>query len=184
MSDENKNTEGNQGQEPVQTPPTVEELQAEVSKWKALSRQNETRWNEASKERDDLKAAQMTEAEKAIETAKNEGRTSAYSEVGSRLVEAELKAAAATAGATLPNMQFLNTSQFVGADGLPVADQINAFVSSLPKANPYSQDLGLGRQGSPVAGQLTQADLSNMTPAEINKARSEGKLDALLRGDI
>lgn len=168
-------------------PQTVEEALAEVEKWKNLSRTNEQRWKDASKERDDLKAATMTDAEKAIEAAKQEARNSAYAEVGSRLVESELRAAAVTAGVQLPSFEFLNTTQFVGTDGLPNADRIKTFVESLPKAATgpeYSQDLGLGRQGSSVAGQLSRADLANMTPAEIQKARSEGRLDALMRGEI
>jgi hypothetical protein len=77
-------------------------------------------------------------------------------------------------------------SRFV-SDGQVNADALSEFVSSLPKreSSPaFRQDIGLGRQGSPGANQLTRADLSNMTPAEINKARLDGRLDALLRGEI
>lgn len=167
--------------------PTYEELIAERDKWKNLSRTNEDRWKEASKERDDLKQASMTDAEKAVEQAKQEARNSALAEVGTRLVESELRTAAVTAGVQLPSFEFLNTSQFVGTDGLPNTEQIKRFVESLPKpaAGPeFSQDLGLGRQGSPVAGQLSRADLANMTPSEIAKARKDGRLDALMRGEI
>lgn len=179
------NQQQNQGTPPAQ--PSLEELIAERDKWKSLSRQNEDRWKEASKERDDLKAASMTDAEKALEQAKQEARNSAIAEVGTRLVESELRTAAVTAGVQLPSFEFLNTAQFVGDDGLPNADRIKTFVESLPKpatGPEYSQDLGLGRQGSAVAGQLSRADLANMTPAEIVKARSEGRLDALMRGEI
>lgn len=174
-------------QETPSAQPTVEQLQQELEKWKHMSRKNEENFEKASKERDALKAASMTDAEKAIEAAKQEARTSAYAEVGTRLVESELRSAAVTAGVQLPSFEFLNTSQFVGSDGLPNADRIKTFVESLPKpANgpEYSQDLGLGRQGSSLAGQLSRADLANMTPAEIAKARSKGQLDALMRGEI
>jgi len=167
--------------------PSIEELQAELEKWKHLSRENENRWKVASKERDELRQAAMTDAEKAIEQAKQEARNSALAEVGSRLVESELRAAAASVGVQLPPVEFINTSSLVGDDGLPQAERIKAFVESLPKpaAGPeYSQDLGLGRQGSSVAGQLTRADLATMTPQEIQKARAEGRLDALMRGEI
>ncbi|WP_327294450.1 hypothetical protein [Streptomyces sp. NBC_01197] len=176
------------GQQGTGTQPTVEELIAERDKWKTLSRTNEDRWKEASQERDQLKQSGMTDQEKALEAARAEGRTSAYSEVGSRLVESELKAAAATNGVQLPDLKFVNTSQFVDANGLPVSDQINAFVTSLPKpatGSEFAQDLGLGRQGGAIGpDQLSHADLSNMTPTEINKARVDGRLDALMRGDL
>ncbi|WP_435270921.1 hypothetical protein [Streptomyces sp. 1222.5] len=193
MSDDNLSTStGNEpGQQSTDAPPqdqtpTVESLQAEVDKWKALSRTNEQRWKDASAERDQFKQASMTDAEKALEAARAEGRNAALSEVGTRLAEAELRALAASAGVDLPPADFLNMSRFVN-DGQVNADALSEFVSSLPKRDAppaFRQDIGLGRQGSPGANQLTRADLSNMTPAEINKARQDGRLDALLRGEI
>ncbi|MFF1450162.1 hypothetical protein ACFVYF_18785 [Streptomyces sp. NPDC058274] len=194
MSDDNQQSTST-GNEPGQQStdasqdqtPTIESLTAEVDKWKALSRTNEQRWKDASSERDALKQAGMSDAEKAIEAAKAEARNAALSEVGTRLAEAELRALAASAGVDLPPADFLNMSRFVGNDGQVNADALSQFVSSLPKRDAppaFRQDIGLGRQGSPGANQLTRADLSNMTPAEINKARQEGRLDALLRGEI
>jgi hypothetical protein len=192
MSDDNPSTStGNEpGQQSTDTSqdqtPTVESLQLEVDKWKSLSRTNEQRWKDASAERDSFKQASMTDAEKALDAARAEGRNSALSEVGTRLAEAELRALAASAGVDLPPADFLNMSRFV-SDGQVNADALSEFVSSLPKREsspPFRQDIGLGRQGSPGANQLTRADLSNMTPAEINKARLDGRLDALLRGEI
>jgi hypothetical protein len=192
MSDDNPSTStGNEpGQQSTDTSqdqtPTVESLQLEVDKWKSLSRTNEQRWKDASAERDSFKQASMTDAEKALDAARAEGRNSALSEVGTRLAEAELRALAASAGVDLPPADFLNMSRFV-SDGQVNADALSEFVSSLPKreSSPaFRQDIGLGRQGSPGANQLTRADLSNMTPAEINKARLDGRLDALLRGEI
>jgi len=191
MSDDNQqststgNEPGQQETPPAQTP-SLEDLQAEVDKWKALSRTNEQRWKDASAERDQFKQASMTDAEKALEAARAEGRNSALSEVGTRLAEAELRALAASAGVELPPAEFLNMSRFVN-DGQVNADALSEFVSSLPKRDAppaFRQDIGLGRQGSPGANQLTRADLANMTPAEINKARQDGRLDALLRGEI
>jgi len=178
------------GQQQTTTPPaqpTLEDLQREVEKWKHLSRQNERNYNEARTELAKLREASMTEAEKALEQAKEQARSAALAEVGTRLVESELRAAAVTAGVQLPPFEFINTAPLVGSDGLPNSEQIKAFVESLPKpatGPEYSQDLGLGRQGSALAGQLRRADLANMTPAEIVKARNEGRLDALMRGEI
>lgn len=169
--------------------PDVAALQADVEKWKALSRQNEKNWNEARTELASIQQASMTDAEKAIEQAKTEARNAALSEVGSRLVDAELRVQAATAGVTLPSSEFLNLSRFVGADGSPDTEQIKTFVSSLPqpsKAPEFVQGIGLGRQADPgsTAGQISRDELSRMSPQEISAARKAGKLDALMRGDL
>ncbi|MGN7135811.1 hypothetical protein [Streptomyces pseudogriseolus] len=193
---QNQNTQQpdpQQGQAPAgteQKPPTLEELQADVERWKALSRQNEKNYNEARTELSKLKEASMTDAEKAIEKAKEEARNAALSEVGSRLVEAELRVQAATAGVTLPPAEFLNVQRFLTADGSPDSAAIQTFVSSLPKpskAPEFAQGIGLGRQGdsgSYAAGQIGRDALSRMSPSEIMAARKAGKLDALMRGDL
>ncbi|MEU1071551.1 MULTISPECIES: hypothetical protein [unclassified Streptomyces] len=186
--DENQSTpaEGNQsGTEGVT--PDVTALQAEIDKWKSLSRKNEERFKSASQELEGFRQGQMTDTEKAIEAAKVEARNAALSEVGTRLVDAELRAASSAAGVTIPGAEYLNLNSFLGEDGNPDSARIEAFVSSLPKPGSeptYAQNLGLGRQGSPAAGQLTREDLSRMSPREINEARKAGKCDALMRGEI
>lgn len=194
MDDTTKNEQNPQQQAPAGTEapkaPTLEELQADVERWKALSRQNEKNYNEARTELSQLKEASMTDAEKAIEKAKEEARNAALSEVGSRLVEAELRVQAATAGVALPPAEFLNVKRFIGADGSPDSAAIQTFVSSLPqpsKAPDFAQGIGLGRQGdsgSYAAGQIGRDALSRMSPQEISAARKAGKLDALMRGDL
>ncbi|WP_370422507.1 hypothetical protein AB8O64_29855 [Streptomyces sp. QH1-20] len=186
--DENKNDQvsaeaGTAGE----AQPDAAALQAEIDKWKALSRKNEDRFKQASSELEGFRQSQMTDTEKAIEAAKVEARNAALSEVGNKLVNAELRAASYAAGVTLPGAEFLNLSSFVGEDGNPDSARIEAFVSSLPKSGSgasYAQNIGLGRQGSPAAGQLTREDLSRMSPREINEARAAGKCDALMRGEM
>ncbi|MGK5626993.1 hypothetical protein [Streptomyces sp. URMC 123] len=167
--------------------PDVAALQAEIDKWKSLSRKNEDRFKQASTELEGFRQSQMTDVEKAIEAAKVEARAAALSEVGAKLVNAELRAASSAAGAALPGAEYLNLSSFMGEDGNPDSARIEAFVSSLPKSDSgasYAQNIGLGRQGGPAAGQLTREDLSRMSPREINEARAAGKCDALMRGEI
>ncbi|MFD5697849.1 hypothetical protein [Streptomyces lasiicapitis] len=186
--DENKNNQvpteaGTAGE----AQPEVTALQAEIDKWKALSRKNEDRFKQASTELDGFRKSQMTDTETAIEAAKVEARNAALSEVGIRLVDAELRAASSAAGVTLPGAEFLNLGSFLGEDGNPDSARIEAFASSLPKPSSeptYAQNIGLGRQGGPAAGQLTREDLSRMSPREINEARKAGKCDALMRGEI
>ncbi|RGD62467.1 hypothetical protein DR950_36140 [Kitasatospora xanthocidica] len=175
--------------------PTTPDLQAEVDKWKSLARKHEARakdsWSELEAlkpEFDALKQASLSDQELAVETARQEGRRSAAAEFGTRVATAELKAAAAAAGARLPDADFLNLSRFVGEDGTPNSEAISSFVDGLPKARKkpeYRQDLGLGPQGGGAgAGQVTRDQLKRMTRQEISKARSEGRLDAIMRGQL
>jgi hypothetical protein len=164
-------------QEP-QAPTTLEEALAllekereNVTKWKGLSRQNEDNYKAVSKERDDLKASQMTDAEKAIEAARTEGRNSALSEVGTDLVAAEMALQAATAGVTLPPAEYLNVSKFLGDDGRPNKDAVKSFVESLPKAKEEFPNLqGAGKQtgGAP--------EVTTMDPKELADIISDGSI--------
>ncbi|WP_143658558.1 hypothetical protein [Streptomyces sp. IMTB 2501] len=185
--DENKNDVVAEAGSTGEATPETAALQAEIDKWKALSRKNEDRFKQASTELEGFRQSQMTDTEKAIEAAKVEARNAALSEVGTKLVNAELRAASSAAGVPLPGAEYLNLDSFVGEDGSPDSARIEAFVSSLPKPNSapsYAQNIGLGRQGSPAAGQLTREDLSRMSPREINEARKAGKCDALMRGEL
>lgn len=74
------------------------ESAAEVAKWKALAQKHEQRAKanaEKAKGYDELKASQMTEQEKAVETARAEARAEAIREAAPRLVAAEFRIAAA-----------------------------------------------------------------------------------------
>lgn len=110
--------------------PTVEELTADRDRWKALSRQNETNYNQTRTELQQVQA----DREAAIEAAKAEGRTSALGEVSEELVTAELRLHAATSGAELPDLKFLDLTQFKGENERPNPDTVKAFVESLAKS--------------------------------------------------
>lgn len=167
----------------------VADLQAEIEKWKRLSRQNEKRWHEVSQERDQLQQSQMTDAEKAIEQARQEARAAALSEFGADLASAEMAAQAAQAGVLLPDTQYLNMAGFLGTDGRPDREAISAFVSSIPKpqrAPEYPQNVGLGRQssGSGDPNQLTRDEYNRLSREDKRRARSEGRVNSLLKGEI
>ncbi|MEU0159018.1 hypothetical protein ABZ154_09300 [Streptomyces sp. NPDC006261] len=151
-------------------PSTLEEalalLEAEKqnsSKWQALSKKNEDNFKSASKERDTLKSSVMTDAEKAIEAARTEGRTSALSEVGMDLVNAEMVIQAATAGVNLPDTQYLNMATFLGEDGRPNKDAVKTFVESLPKAQAFAPLQGAGAQtgGAPKMDSMDPSELAD-----------------------
>ncbi|MES9589970.1 hypothetical protein ABWK57_14075 [Streptomyces sp. NPDC094045] len=167
--------------------PDVTALQAEIEKWKALSRKNEDRFKTASQELDGFKQASLTDHEKAIEAARHEARTAVAGEFSTRLAEAELRAQAAKARVDLPGLEYLNVGSFVGEDGSVNTASITSFISSLPKpaeGPEFAQGLGLGRVGGTSVPQLTREDMAQMTPKQIVTAKKEGKFDALQRGEV
>ncbi|MEU9404769.1 hypothetical protein AB0E08_03550 [Streptomyces sp. NPDC048281] len=147
---------------PVTPPatPTVAQLQADVDRWKVLSRQNETNYNTA---RTELQRARDTQAQ-ALEAAKNEGRTSALGEVSAELVTSELQLQALSAGAELPDLSFLDLSRFKGDDQRPNKDAVKAFVESLPKANSGPGFPPLAGAGHNRGG---NADFTSLNPSEL-----------------
>lgn len=167
--------------EPTDTPTapaTLEEAMALLetvtqseARWKAMSKKNEDNFKAASKERDDLKASSMTDAEKALEQARTEGRNSALSEVGTDLVNAEMAIQAVAAGVTLPPAEYLNVSKFLGDDGRPNKDAVKSFVESLPKAKAEFAPLqGAGKQtgGAP--------EINSMDPKELADFITDGSI--------
>src|SRR5262245_58543130 len=104
----------------------------ELEKWKRLSRENEKRWKQASKELEGIRHAQMTDQEKAIESAKAEARKAARAELGISLVEAEIRAQAAAAGVSVLT-DYLDLSRFVAEDGRADRERVSELIASLPK---------------------------------------------------
>jgi hypothetical protein len=131
--------------------------------WKAQSRKHEDRASHAADydtikaERDALKTATLTDAEKAIEAAKTEARTAAMVEAAKgimpKLVRAEFKAAAT--GKIEPDrltaiLEPLDLTKFLTADGSEVdADKVSAYVAGIAGgAGKTWPDMGQGRRGT------------------------------------
>lgn len=168
----------------------VKDWKKEAEKWKFFAQKHEAAWKKASRELDELRKAQMSDAERAIAEAEERGRRAALESFARERAQLKLQATAGKAGVSLPGglMEVLDVGRFI-SDGFEVDDSaIQEFVSQLSQFKPqpkFSQQVGLGPQGSNgVPGQLTRADLRRMTPREIAQARKEGRLDALLRGEI
>jgi len=155
------------------------EAQAEIDKLKADL-------EAASKRGDDVEAIQkaVDEQVKAITDGMNR-----------RLVEAEVRAAAVgklndPADALRYTDVFDVSTITVNADGSVDTSAITAGVDALLQAKPYLAAQGQGVKGSGDGGtrngsqpsQLTRTDLARMSPAEIDKARQEGRLDKVLSG--
>lgn len=129
--------------------------------------------------------------EQALEAARREAREEALGVANERIVRSEVKAAA-TGKVKNPALalKLIDTSAIeVGDDGEVDAEAVNDAINELLEQYPElaadgrkfagSADQGAkGRSAKPA--QLTRADLQNMTPDQINKARTEGRLDTLM----
>jgi hypothetical protein len=157
---------------------SVNPTNAEVEKWKALSRKNEERAkaNEAAARKlAEIEESQKTEIEKAVARAE---------EAEKRATEIELESirnsVALAKGLTPSQAKRLvgSTREELEAD----ADDLLADLK-VAKPAPAPSAEGQGKQGEKVGQgkQITTRDqLKTMTPQQIEQARAEGRLDNLL----
>ncbi|MGW1867942.1 hypothetical protein ACWCPS_20525 [Streptomyces mauvecolor] len=148
--------------QPTETPIDVGPT-AELEKWKRMSRENEKRWKAASKELEDIRHAQMTDQEKALEAARAEARQAALAEVGTSLVEAEIRVQASAAGVTVPT-GYLDLSRFVAEDGRADREQVTELIASLHKPQPQPEFPQLMGTGHHRAG---GNEIASMDPSEL-----------------
>ena len=166
--------------------PEMDKLQAEVEKWKSLSRKNEQQAKAnvaAAKELEEIKKSQLSETEKLIEQTKTETAQEIRREFATKLVDAELKSAlqgrVMEAGALLS----FDKSTFILEDGNIDSEAVQSWVEAHSKTTEIpAPDLGQGNRGNnPSKAQIRSRDeLANMTPADILQARKEGRLDTLM----
>ena len=135
MSDES--TEGPATETAETTDTDVKDWKAEAEKWSTLARKHEERAKsnaQAAKELEKVRAAAMTEQDKAVAAARAEGMTEALKAAGPRLVRAEFRAAAAgqvdkqTLDAYLEDVDL---SKFLADDGEPDTKAIEARIKRL-----------------------------------------------------
>lgn len=121
--------------------------------WKAEARKWETRAKEnkgAAAELEQLRAAQMTEQEKAVKAAEKAGRTAAHSEAAPLIAQAKLEAATALAGVDLGEIaEFIDVRKFIDEDGAVDDKAIKAAVTKFAKLAPKG---GAGRSGGDFGG--------------------------------
>ncbi|MEV6551755.1 hypothetical protein AB0M57_23995 [Streptomyces sp. NPDC051597] len=152
--------------EPVQATETVPDVSPaeELEKWKRLSRENEKRWKQASKELEGIRHTQMTDQEKALEAARAEARQAALNEVGTSLAEAEIRMQASAAGVTAPTA-YLDLSRFVAEDGRADRERVTELIASLsrPQAKEpeFPQLMGAGHHRS------GGSEIASMDPSEL-----------------
>lgn len=150
--------------------PTLEEAIAEAAKWKALSRQNESKWQTTSAELKTFQDATLSDQERAVNAAKEAGRTEAVKTFGEALVKAELQVHAATAQITVPT-DYLDLNRFLADDGTADTAKVKEFVDSLSKASPAQQFPALQGAG---AQNGSAAQFTSMDPNELADMISGG----------
>lgn len=135
---------------------------AEVEKWKALAKKHEGRAKEnadAARELERIKAETMTETEKAVKAAREEGRVEARRETSTKLVAAEFRVVLAGRGVDADALlEGVDMSRFLTVDGDPDGAAIGAWVERIaPKVDekPASfPDLGQGARGGSSTNEL------------------------------
>lgn len=151
----------------------------EGTDWKAMARkwEREAKANSRAKaDLEKLQVAAMTEQEKAVAAARDEGRTEALRTAGEKLARAELKAAAATAGVDLGEVAALiDVRQFVAEGGevdeVAIVKAVKAFAKVTGK--------GPARSGGdgPPGGQRT-FDPSNPRAADLAQIEQDMRAGA------
>lgn len=164
----------------------MEQLKAEVDKWKSLSRKNEQQAKSnmaAAKELDEIRKSQLTDTEKLIEQTKSETTQSVRREFATKLVDAELKAHLNGRVVDSNALLSFEKSAFITEDGNIDSEAIQSWVEAHSKeTGAPAPDLGQGARGkNPSKSQIRSRDeLANMSSADILQARTEGRLDSLM----
>lgn len=174
--------------EVVETPELSEmdQLKAEVDKWKSLSRKNEAQAKAnvaAAKELEEIRKSQLSDTEKLIEQTKTETATAIRREFATKLVDAELKTQLTGRVVDSGALLAFDKSAFITEDGEIDSEAIQSWVEAHSNATEIpAPDLGQGSRGTnPSKAQIrTRDELANMSPAEILEARKEGRLDNLM----
>jgi hypothetical protein len=118
------------------SPEDVEGLKNALSEERKARREAEAKFTK-------LERDHMSETEKAIATAKDEGRKEAIQSAGRRLAAAEFKAAAAgKIGDPEAALEVLDLTKFVGEDGEPDKASIQKVVDRLSVAMPVQTPNG------------------------------------------
>jgi hypothetical protein len=164
----------------------TEKLQAEVDKWKSLSRKNEQQAKAniaAAKELEEIKKSQLSDTERLIAETKEQTAIAVRREFAGKLVDSELKSQLngrlLDAGALLS----FDKSAFIDEDGNLNTEAIQSWVEAHSKTlETPAPDLAQGARGNnPSKAQIRSRDeLQNMSPVEILQARKEGRLDSLM----
>lgn len=145
----------------------LSEMTAEqqVEYWRHKARKHEALWQEAGHhpnlkaeldraqtELDKLKAERMTEAEKAVEEARKEGRAEAASELGPKMAGIALRTALASRGIEAEEidskLSYVDFAKFLNDNGEVDYDKVQGYLGDIAPQQRQGQwiDMGQGRR--------------------------------------
>ena len=134
-----------------------------------------------AKKVDELEAANLSELEKAQKKA--EELETKLSQKDEMILEAQIRNAALAKGVdpegALDALRGSRKELLDPSDMVATMDQLLEARPNLSVKSNHTPGVDQGARGT-KAGQLTAADLDNMSPQEISAARSEGRLQSLL----
>ncbi|MFE6488971.1 hypothetical protein ACFVGN_39395 [Streptomyces sp. NPDC057757] len=155
---------------PPAAPPAPPAPGDEGTDWKAEARKWEKRAKDNTTELEGLKAATMSEQEKAVAEAEKKGRTAAAADYGLKLAGAEFRAAVAAAGLDLGEAaELIDVNRFVGDDGEVNVAAIKSAVTKLSKLAPK----GAGRSGGDMGGGGGSGDQTASIDKQIEEATAK-----------
>lgn len=159
---------------PLDTPLAEMTAEQREAYWKDKARKHETTakaradYEAIKAERDQLKAAGMSESERVVEQARTEAREAAKAEARTEyaglLVSAKLEAALAgrmPAEQVASQVEFLDTSKFLTESGEVDTDKVKQYANGLVPDGKQWPDMGQGRRGStkPAKGVAAGAEM-------------------------
>ena len=119
--------------------------------WKARARENEQRAKNARTELEQLKREAMTDSERAVAEARDTARAEALAEVSGRLVEAEVRTAAAGRPVNVDALlDGLDRSRFISESGEVDREALTGWLDQLApvqQQGPALPDMGQGARG-------------------------------------
>lgn len=180
--------------------PTLTQAQADkiIEDRLARERKKYADYDEVKAELEQLKAASLSDQEKAVAEARTTASTETAQRFHERLFAAEVRA---TAAGRLADPELLSdpvvAQRLLGFEELPVAEDGTVDAGAVAKAldalleaqpylapsNPTPPRPGSGEQGPRGAtpgAQLTREDLKSLSPDEIVKAKADGRLNDLM----
>lgn len=165
--------------------------------WKHMARKHEGRANSQSDyadlkakadELDRVKAAQMSEQEKAVAAAKAEGQTAAEqaaaAKYGAQLAAAEIRIAAA---GRIPDkdlvelLEDIALPKFLNTDGTVNADKVTAFVNKVAPAGTAGGQAGQQQRRGPDMGQ-GRREASSMSARDAGRAEAQKRFGTASAG--
>lgn len=159
-------------EEPQGSTPAEIDWKAEARKWESRAKAAKPDQEAAAKWRE-YEQSQKSEHEKLAETL-----AAAQAEAASAKAELTRLKIAAEKGIPAEALQLLKGSSEEELQA--EADLLLSLIANQSKPKSPQPDTNQGQPAPSSLGQLSQSDLSGMTPAQIMKARDEGRLDSIL----